>query len=209
MPIPTSIHGGALLALALGACAGPRIDRFDVRPQILCPEQTSVLTWEVEGQPALTLQLEPASAMEKACARTGLEVYRVTLLAAKKNEQTSRAVEVATVTPGSAEPVVLRTRQVIGSEVLADGEKDPALWADALEVAAVAACGGRELRVRHGGQEATLPADGTSSLALAGTPLGGAWELRSALSAEEQANPAKRPSQLSVLASIRCKGGSR
>jgi hypothetical protein len=62
------------------------------------------------------------------------------------------------------------------------------------------------LRVAHAGREAALSPASPTSTALQGTSLGGFWEMRSPLSAEELAAPAKRPMQLGIVATLRCKG---
>lgn len=199
---------GALVVGAL-ACAGPRVERFDTSRQVLCPNQTAVLTWKVDGEPSIGLQLESSDDGESACRRTGIAVHRATLVAAKRGDEAARAIEFATIAEGATEPVVLRTRQVRGSEVIAPGEKDVGVWGGAVEIVTVAACGARALRALHADREAMLPGDGTPTAAFVGTPLAGAWELRSQMSPEEQNTPEKRPTTLTVLVTIRCKAAAR
>jgi hypothetical protein len=98
----------------------------------------------------------------------------------------------------------MRTNAIEGTEVVASGDKNPALWDSRVEVAAIGACQNRTVSVEHAGKTATIEQRKESSDALAGTPISGPWELRSPLSAEEQRNPSLRPKELKVLATLRC-----
>lgn len=199
----------ALLAVGLlsclAACGGPHISRFEVKPQILCEGETAVICLAADGELAMTFRFEPRQDDENECAVEGLDTFAVTLVARKRGEETVRKVEIGQLHRTAAEPVIMNTNTIDGTDVVASGEKNPGLWGDRVEVATVAACRHRSIQVQHVDRAVSLPADGTPSAALAGTALHGLWELRSPLSLEEQKDPSLRPKDLKVLATVRCR----
>lgn len=210
MAVRRSTHTALLTAglLFCIACSGPQISRFEVTPQILCEGDKAVIRWAADGKLAMTLQSEPMPEAEPACAREGLDAFALTLVARKAGEEAERKVEIGQIHGTATEPIVLSTNTIVGTDVVASGEKNPKLWDDRVEVATVAACRRRAIHVQHSGRSASLPADGTPSDLLGGTELKGPWELRSPLSPEEQRNPSLRPKVLKVLATVRCRPGT-
>jgi hypothetical protein len=167
-----------------------------------------VIRWAAHGELAMTLQSEPMSEAEPTCAREGLDTFALTLVARKGGEEAVHKVEIGQVHGTAADSIVLSTNAIVGTDVVASGEKNPRLWDERVEVATVAACRHRAIHVQHAGRSASLPADGTPSDLLGGTVLKGPWELRSPLSLEEQRDPSLRPKALKVLATVRCRPGT-
>jgi len=202
-PTHTALLTAGLLSCI--ACSGPRISHFEVKPQILCEGDKAVIRWAADGKLAITLQSEPMPEAEPTCAAEGHDTFALTLVASKRGEEAERKVEIGQIHGTAAEPIVLSTNAIVGTDVVASGEKNPGLWGERVEVATVAACRHRAIHVQHAGRSASLPADGTPSDVLSGTVLKGPWELRSPLSPEEQRNPSLRPKALKVLATVRCR----
>jgi len=191
--------------IGLGACSGPRIYQFDAKPRVLCGKNAPAFAWNTDGEASLDIEAEPSPPQDPSCARTGIDLYEMTLLVRKSSDTVTRRMEVAHVAGRATEPVAIETQQVVGSEVVASSDKNAGIWNPAVEVVTVVACGGRELHVEHAGRTATL-STGAPSSAFEGTPLGGLWELRSPLTTDEQTTPSSRPRQLALVATIRCKG---
>lgn len=202
-----------VISILCAGCLAPQIRGFSVLPRVTCGAALPSLAWNTSGDAVLTLEEEPPPPQDPACARSGMVVYRATLVVTHGSDSQLQRLEVAHAAANATEPIVLETRELVGNDVIArtQGLADPAaeLWGDALEIASVTACGGRPLRVAHGGREAALSPASPTSTALQGTSLGGFWEMRSPLSAEELAVPAKRPMQLGIVATLRCKGAGR
>jgi hypothetical protein len=203
------IHFITLGVLFWIGCGGPSIKQFDIQPQILCEGQTATMQWRADGDLSMTFRLEPPRAGEQECAVEGFDTYALTLVARKGEEEAIQKVELGQLRPGATEPILLPATSMVDSDVVASGEKNAKLWDGRMEVATVAACRQRPILVQHGGKTMLLPADGTPSAELAGTTLGGSWDLRSPLSLDEQQNPARRPKTLQVLATLRCREEKR
>ncbi len=197
---------GVLLCLG---CGGPSIKQFDIQPQILCEGQTATMQWRADGDLSMTFRLEPPSVGEQECAVEGFDTYALTLVARKGEDEAIKKIELGQLRRNAAEPILLPTTSMVGSDVVASGEKNAKLWDSRVEVATVAACRHRPIFVQHADKTVRLPADGTPSPDLAGTTLGGLWEFRSTLSPEEHQNPALRPKTLQVLATVRCREEKR
>ena len=198
-------HSVALSVLFCLGCGGPTIKQFDIQPQILCEGQTAVMHWHADGDLAMTFRLEPPRAGEEECAVEGFDTYALTLVAHKNGEEAIKKVELGQLRRNVAEPILLPTTSLVGSDVVASGDKNVKLWDGRVEVATVAACRHRSIRVQHDNKGVDLSPDGVPSAALAGTTLGGSWELRSPLTPEEQQAPALRPKTLQILATVRCR----
>jgi hypothetical protein len=194
----------ALEILILSGCAGPSINRFDVTPQVLCGNQSAVATWNVNGAPAINFSVEPAPLASGRCEASDRETFAFDLVVQKQGKEASKQVEVVRIADGSAEPVVFPTSRLEGSDVVANGEKNPALWTGSVRIGTLASCQKRPIEVEHSGKTVLLTADGSPSDALAGAELTGTWELRSPLDPQEQANPRLRPKQLEIMATLRC-----
>jgi len=199
-------HVMGLAVLFCLGCGGPSIKQFDIQPQVLCEGQPAVMHWKADGDLAMTLRLEPPRAGEEECAVEGFDTYAVTLVAHKKGEEALKKVEIGQLRHNAAEPILLATTAVVGSDVIANGDKNVQLWGGYVEVATVAACRHRSIHVQHDNKSVALSPDGAPSAALAGTTLNGSWELRSPLTPEEQQTPALRPKTLQILATVRCRG---
>jgi hypothetical protein len=187
------------------SCAAPQVDHFEATPQVVCEGEQAVIRWDASGELALAVRTEPEPSAEDGCAAVGRDTLALTLVARQNGKEAQRQVEIVQLRHISAEPIALRTQAIEGTDVVARGEKNAALWSHRVEVATVATCGHRTIYVRHADKTASLPVNGTASDALAGTTLGGVWELRSPLSAEEQQEPSLRPRELKVLAKVHCK----
>jgi hypothetical protein len=198
----------ATLACAICAC-GPKIVRFEAIPPVVCGQHPAVLRWDARGELAIAVSEEPRAPGDDGCASTGRNVLSIVLVARKGAEEQQRPVEVVQLHPDATEPVALRTTAVDGHDVLASGEKNLELWGSEVEIATLAACGHRAIEIRHAGKVIQLPSTGTASVALAGAPLGGQWEMRSPLTRDEFATPALRPKELKVVATLRCKQENR
>lgn len=196
-----------LLAFFLSSCvgcAGPSITRFEVRPQVLCEGEKAVASWEARGETGMAVQEEAPEGGAHDCVASGRDTFAFTLVAHRGSEERERRVEVVQLHPNSTEPIAMRTNAIEGTEVVASGDKNPALWDSRVEVAAIGACQNRTVSVTHAGKTATIEQRKELSDALAGTPISGPWELRSPLSADGQRNPSLRPKELKVLATLRC-----
>lgn len=152
----------------------------------------------------MTLLAEPEPARKDNCQATGKEAFILTLSAGRGSEEDEKQVELVQLRSNGAEPIVFSTNRLEGDDVIASGMKNPELWAEHVLVVSLTSCDHRSIQVRHAGRTAMLPAAGTASQGLAGTPLAGAWELRSTLSSDELRNPAIRPKQLEILANFTC-----
>jgi len=197
-----STSAGALAFLRLG-WAGAAVRRFQITPQVLCEGESARASWDVHGKPVMTFQAEPIP-NENHCTPRGKEAFVFTLVAQKSGTHAERQIEVLQLHPGGTEPIVFSTSRLQGSEVVASGEKNPALWPGRVHIESVAACDSRAIQVRHAGRAALLAASGAPSDALAGTPVTGEWELRSPLTPQEQRDPALRPKELEIIATFSC-----
>ncbi len=186
-------------------CSSPSINRFEVTPQVLCEGEKAVVSWEARGETGMAVQEEPVEEGAHDCVASGRDTFAFTLVAHKGSEEVERRVEVVQLHVNSTEPIAMHTNAIEGTEVVASGDKNPALWDGRVEVAAVGACQNRTVSVLHAGKTATVERGKELSDALAGTPISGLWKLRSPLSAEEQSNPSLRPKELKVLATLRCR----
>jgi len=145
-----------------------------------------VVTWDAKGQTALSFQEEPSKGGDQDCVAGGRETFAVTLAAGSGSDEVERRRELVQLQSSATEPVVLHTNSLEGNEVVARGHKN------------------RSLTVQHAGRSAVI-AQGTTSEALSGTSLAGPWELRSTLSDAELKTPSRRPKELGVLATLRCR----
>jgi hypothetical protein len=193
-----------LLSSCIG-CAGPSINRFEVAPQVLCEGEKAVVSWEARGATGMAVQEETPEEDGHDCVASGRDTLAFTLVAHRGSEERQRRVEVVQLHQNSTEPIAMRTSAIQGTEVVASGDKNPALWDSRVEVAAIGACQTRTVSLQHAGKTATIEQGKELSDALAGTPVSGPWELRSPLSPEEQRNPSLRPKELKVLATLRCR----
>jgi hypothetical protein len=90
--------------LTLPGCAGPSITRFDVRPQVLCGNQSAVATWDVSGEPAINFSVEPVPLASGRCSAAGRETFALDLMVQKHGKEAGKQVEVVRIADGSAEP---------------------------------------------------------------------------------------------------------
>lgn len=165
------------------------------------------LQWDAQGKLAMTVEPAPSPPGGDACASTGQEVLKLFLIAGKGEDRDRKDLQIAFLRPDAREPVKLDTNAMDGTDIVARGEKNLKLWKRGISIGTVSACDHRALVVSHAGKQAALAADGTPSPALEGTPLGGQWELRSALTATEQRVPSARPKRLALVATLRCTNG--
>jgi hypothetical protein len=200
------LRASCFVAFTVAAgCCEPHIRSFEVTPQIVCEDQPAVARWSADGEVAMTMAIESPPLGPDACAATGEQTVRLTMVARRHDVEKTAPVEVVRVGRGASEPVVLRTTTIAGNDVVAEGDKAPALWDARVKIVTIASCEGRAIRATHAGKMVSLRADGTASADLDGAPIGGAWEFRTPMSQAERTNPALRPKTLSVLAAIRCK----
>ena len=90
------------------------------------------------------------------CVASGRDTFAFTLVAHSGSEERERRVEVVQLHPNSTEPIAMRTNAIEGSEVVASGDKNPALWDSRVQVAAIGACQNRTVSVKHAGKTATI-----------------------------------------------------
>lgn len=185
-------------------CAGPSISRFEITPQVLCEGEKAVVSWEAHGKTGMTVQEEASEEGAHDCVASGRDTFAFTLVAQSGSEERESRVEVVQLHAHATEPIAMHTNAIEGTDVVASGDKNPALWDSRVEVAAIGACQNRTVIVQHAGKTATIEQGKEMSGALAGTLVSGLWELRSPLSAEEQSDPSLRPKELKVLATLRC-----
>jgi hypothetical protein len=195
----------AVLALACAGCWGPSISRFDVTPPVLCGGEKAVVTWDARGETALAIQEEPSEGAASDCLASGQETFALTLTSHSQSNEVERRVELVQLHANATEPIALRANAVEGTNVVATGEKNPGLWESRVEVATIASCQNRPITVEHAGKSAVIVPGNEPSDALSGTPLSGAWELRSTLTDPEVKTPSLRPKELIVLATLRCR----
>jgi hypothetical protein len=191
------------------ACSSPSINRFEVTPQVLCAGEKAVVSWEARGETGMAVQEEAAETGAHDCVANGRDTFAFTLVAHRGSEERERRVEVVQLHVNSTEPIAIHANSIEGTEVVASGDKNPALWDSRVEVAAIGSCQNRTVSVQHAGKTATVEQGKGLSDALAGTPVSGTWDLRSPLSAKEQSNPSLRPKELKVLATLRCRNDIR
>jgi hypothetical protein len=195
------------ILLELG-CAGPSIQRFGAEPQVLCEGESANISWDASGELAIAFSSEPALGRKSDCSAAGRDTFEFALVARKRGQEAVRKTEVVQLRESAAEPIDISTTRLDGTDIVAAGEKNPALWTNRVRIATLAVCQHRAIKVLHAGKAVLLPADGTPLDAFSGEELAGSWELRSPLSADEQTHPALRPKDLEVLATIRCTKGT-
>jgi hypothetical protein len=172
---------------------------------VLCEGEKAVITWDANGETAIAVQEEPSEAAASSCGARGRETFAFTLAAHSGSDEVERRVELVQLQANATEPIALSSNAVEGADVVASGEKNRALWDSNVEVATISTCQNRSITVRHEGKSAVIVPGNEPSNALAGTPLSGAWELRSTLTSEEVKTPSLRPKELTVLATLRCR----
>jgi hypothetical protein len=196
-----SILAAALLATAQSGCA-PRIRSFVVAPPSVCPgDPAPVATWSANGSLSLSVAVDPEQLDGGAASAAPDGSHLVALrLLATRNGQEAAATQWIQVFPQSFPNDIVFAADPVEGGVVAKGTKNVARWADRFEIATLAASDGRRVEVLHAGTRAVLPASGTPSAELAGTPLGGEWELTWRAS---DSGPA--PDSLTVHAMVRCR----
>jgi hypothetical protein len=194
---------GSLVFIGAFGCSGPSITRFEITPQVLCQGEKAIVSWDANGKTDLAIQEEPAEVVEE-CQAIGHHTFAVTLAARVGSEEVERRLELEQLEENSAEPIAMHTNALDGSDVVASGDKNAALWDRWVTVASVRACESRSITIKHAGKTATVAPGRIPSDELAGTPVSGPWELRSTLTAEELKTPSLRPKELTVLATLRC-----
>lgn len=194
----------AVLISGSMGCSGASITRFDITPTVLCEGERAVMTWEAKGKAAIAVQEEPSQVGGQDCIASGRETFAVTLAAGSGSDEVERRAELVQLQSNATEPIALHTNAVQGSNVVASGNKNPALWDSRVEVESLRTCQNRPITVQHAGRSAAI-GPGTTSDTLAGTSISGYWELRSALTDEEMRTPSLRPKELTILATLRCR----
>lgn len=86
-----------------------------------------------------------------------------------------------------------------GSDVVAEGETNPAQWPAVFVVHTVRTGSDRAIGVVHGGRTASVSANGAESAAFQGTPLAGSWRLTSAVASGDEP-----PDRLRLEATVSC-----
>jgi len=195
----------SVLFFASAGCSSSSISRFDVTPPVLCEGEKAVITWDAKGETAIAVQEEPSEVAASSCGAIGRETFAFTLAAHSGSDEVERRVELVQLQTNATEPIALPSNAVEGTDVVAIGEKNRAIWDSSVEVATISTCQNRSITVRHEGKAAVIVPGNEPSDALVGTSLSGAWELRSTLTNEEVKTPSLRPKELTVLATLRCR----
>ena len=195
----------SVLIFACAGCSNPSISRFDVTPPVLCDGEKAIVTWDAKGETALAVQEEASEVGASNCVASGQQTLALTLAAHSSSDEVERRAELVELQPNATEPIALRTNAIKATEVVASGDKNPALWHKSVEVATISACQNRPITVQHDGKSAIVAPGNEPSGALAGTPLSGRWELRSTLTDAEMKTPSLRPKELTVMATLRCR----
>jgi len=193
----------AALTLSSQGC-GPRISVFDQRTQVLCPGQEAELPFRARGDLKMVVRVDDPRLAPQAGESPDLRAPDTVTVTVIAGDEAAKASFLA-VARSWPETVAFDARPPADGVIVAQGTKDLAWWgADRFEVAAVAAPPGRDLEVRHAGKAAAISGGGSSE-AFLGTPLGGDWELRSALTERERAGADPPATSLRVSVTAECR----
>src|ERR1700736_5479048 len=118
--------------MVVGGAPGcsPKIQEFEISPQVLCEGDRALIRWVARGDTVIAYEPETRSAGTTNCGSQGREAAAFTLAARKGGNEVQRRIEVIQLATSGTEPIALRTNAIEGSEVVARGEKDAALWTD-------------------------------------------------------------------------------
>jgi len=200
---PLALVALAALAPSSPAC-GPRISVFDQRTQVLCPGQEAELPFRARGDLKMVVRVDDPRLAPQAGENPDPRAPDTVTVTVIAGDEAAKASFLA-VARSWPETVAFDALPPADGAIVAQGTKDPAWWgADRFEVAAVAAPPGRDLEVRQAGRAAAIPGGG-SSQAFLGTPLGGDWELRSALTERERSGVDPPATSLRVSVTAQCK----
>ena len=141
----------SVLIFACAGCSNPSISRFDVTPPVLCDGEKAIVTWDAKGETALAVQEEASEVGASNCVASGQQTLALTLAAHSGSDEVERRVELVELQPNATEPIALRTNAIEATEVVASGDKNPALWHKSVEVATISACQNRPITVQHDG----------------------------------------------------------
>jgi hypothetical protein len=130
----------------------------------------------------MTFAPEQLQAGADSSVASGRHTFDFTLVSRRGGKEVRREIEAMELAETRTEPIAFATSAVEGDAVIADGEKNAALWAGHVQIATIAACGGRALSVEDEGKRVLLPGNGVPSDELTGARLAGFWKLRSQLS---------------------------
>jgi hypothetical protein len=183
----------AVLLLTLGASCGPKVRSFVLSPRNVCQGGETRITWEVSGTPKLLVRhgrVTEAGSNEP-------DTLTLLLIVTKGRDSVTALEDILEFPTRFDHTVAIETTRE-GDEVVGRDTANAALWPASFVIQSVRSPSGQRIAVHHGERSVTLAADGSPSTALQGTPLAGAWELRSS------AGPGNAPDLLRVNAIVSC-----
>lgn len=207
-PDRPSPRGIAFIAAVLVACSSTEIEFFEVQPRRVCEGDTVAVRWGATDEVRLTS--EPGLPVAGTIAATDtlrVPIAERTLFRLAALDGKSYAEQEVLVYAGGQRDTVSGSTSAVGdSALIASVEVPPDKWADVLRIGTVASLSGREITVRHAGQEAVLPADTTPLPALEGLKMTGQWEFRAPLvQGEVMGDPSRPPPEnLWILVELKC-----
>jgi len=210
-----------LLCLGMIAGCAPAVKLFEVKPipaneragarsssgvVEICAGEAVQAQWQLRGSPAMVLRIgNPRYATrdedEEEADPLAPDTLELTLVASPGPKEALRTTLVLQYPDSSSDVVGFRTT-LRGDTLVAGGVRDT-IGAARFHVASISNPQQRVLEVRHAGRSARLIA-GASSSDLAGTALGGRWEIRSLMTQPERGTPSLRPVSLQLDVAITC-----
>ena len=167
-----------------------------LEPRNVCRGQapgSTRISWSVSGTPTLHVRYGRAANDEPDEPDT----LTFLLVVAKGRDTVTEREDVLEFPARFAHTIAIpATAQ--GSDVVAEGETNPAQWPPVFVVNTVRTGSNRAITVVHGGRTASVSANGAESDSFQGTPLEGSWQLKSAVASGEP------PDRLRLLATVSC-----
>ncbi len=182
------------------SCA-PKIIRFDATPLTISKDDSVFVTWKVKGKPVLIQHDKMPAESSNA---PGMYFKEFTLVVQKNKKEVKRKKQI-TVLPGESKDVIIFNTILNGDTLIAKGISNPELWNNKFQILSVASASGRPIFAMHENKNAVLNASGIFSKAFEGTPVGGYWELKSLLTAQEKKDMSLAPATLRINITIQYK----
>ncbi|MES2063528.1 MAG: hypothetical protein V4456_16490 [Bacteroidota bacterium] len=125
----------------------------------------------------------------------------LTLVVQKKGKEIRRIVQVA-VLPDYAKERIVYATVLQGDTLVASGISNAARWGDSFVIHTVANASGRPLLIRHAGRGITIGPGIDPDTTFTGTPVKGAWQIRSLLTPAEKSNHRLAPDRLAIQITV-------
>lgn len=195
----------AVTVLAAG-CGSPSIDAFNVTPLRTCSNRPISVSWKASGTTTLRVTPETADDGHGALGKKA-RALRFTLFARSGGKEEHREKDAHVFDSGARIPLTFPV-DIKGNRLEADRKINAGRWSDAVHIVQVGAdwsgAGSttpRAIHVRHAARSATLSTDiNKASDKLAGTAVGGEWELDAPL-LDGETHP---PKQFHVYITVAC-----